>query len=273
GTLWGQDQFRDRLMHDMKASGAVVGTTLDDRYVHTAGDGSYTISDYDYSLGNDHLEFSDQTREDIQVRRDGLDVSFHLANGEVITVLGQLNSNQRSSIESIEFADGTIWDQQALLDAIVHDMKASGSVEGSHWSETHRHSLGDGSYSITSPQNLSGQNDKLVFTDATADQALITRDGENAVITLANGEQVVLVGYFLSDPDKRIASVEFSDGVVFTDLETLQPVEGAYIKGTVHNEYVIGTSGDNILHGLTGDDHLRGGEGADTYRYSLGDGD
>ncbi|UWR87835.1 calcium-binding protein [Phaeobacter inhibens] len=272
GTVWEQADLRNRLMEDMKATGSVVGTELDERYVHNAGDGSYTITDYDYRHGSDKLVFADQSRAETLVSRSGTDAIFTLSNGETVTVLGQFNTNLRSSIESFEFADGTIWDHQALLNGIVHDMKATGSVVGTGWSETFRHITGDGSYTITSAENLSGHTDHLVFTDVASDQAIVTRDGNNAVIALSNGEVITILGYFATEPGWKIATVEFADGVIFDDLALLEPVDDGAIAGTASGEYLIGTDTADIIRGQGGDDHIRGGEGGDTYQYKLGDG-
>ncbi|MBW3245451.1 hypothetical protein KUV57_22660 [Epibacterium sp. DP7N7-1] len=272
GAQWTDDQFRNRLMHDMKASGTVTGTVFDESYTHAVGDGSYTIQDYGSSFGNDRLAFVDLNREEVTVTRAGTDAVFETSGGEVITITGQFDSDRKSSIENIEFADGTAWNQQALIDAVAHDMKLSGTVVGSHWAETYRHNLGDGSYSVSTEENLEGLSDRLVFTDANSDQAFITRNGDSAIITLDNGEVITLDGYFAASDRARVSAVEFADGVIFDDLATLEPVTDHYVLGSAQSENLVGSSEDNILHGLVGDDHLRGEEGADTYRYAAGDG-
>ncbi|TNJ38208.1 calcium-binding protein, partial [Phaeobacter sp. B1627] len=254
GTTWDQADLRSRLMDDMKAGGAVIGTEFDERYVHRAADGSYTITDYDYHRGDDVLVFADHARSQVSAKRDGANAVFTVAGGATVTILGQFNTDLRNSVESIEFDDGTIWDFNALLNGIAHDMKATGSVVGSVWSETFRHTLGDGSYSITGPQNLSGHADRLIFTDATSDQAIVTQDGNNAVISLSNGETITLIGQFAENPAWTVPTVEFADGVIFNDLRELEPVDDGAIEGGDATDVVSGSGGSDILRGLAGND-------------------
>jgi Ca2+-binding RTX toxin-like protein/predicted Fe-Mo cluster-binding NifX family protein len=272
GIIWSQFELRNRLIHDMKVTGEVVGTENDETYTHALGDGSYTISDYDFGQGNDRLEFSALQRSEVTAGRDGDDAVFTMQNGESITILGQFNNDLRFSIETFEFSDGTLWDQQSLLNGIVEDMKQTGIVSASKWSETFRHSAGDGSYIIQGDDNLGGQIDNLVFTDVASDEITLVQNGLNAVLNLENGESIVIVGQLDTGNEPRISTFAFSDGVIVTDITQLQSGSDSSIASTEAADIIDGSSGADLFNGHSGNDTINGGEGGDTYQYTLGDG-
>ena len=108
------------MVADQKATGSVVGTENDEHYVHSLGDGSYNITDYDYYSGNDTFQFVDVDSTDVTVQRllsDPSDVVITLANSEQITFLDQLHSSNDYGIETFEFADDVIWNRSDLLSA------------------------------------------------------------------------------------------------------------------------------------------------------------
>ena len=149
GTVWSPADLRARLMADMKATGAVVGTENADTYRHALGDGSYTITDETTTGRNvDRLEFTDVNPGDVTLSRDGDDVVFTLSNGETVTLVDTLD-HYRYEIEEVAFADGTVWSPADLRARLMADMKATGAVVGTENADTYRHALGDGSYTIT----------------------------------------------------------------------------------------------------------------------------
>ena len=78
-------EMRLRLVSDLKAAGAVVGTSLQETYFHTLGDGSYTLKDYDYRKDDvDRLVFTDVASDEVTLTRSGEHLNITLANGEVI---------------------------------------------------------------------------------------------------------------------------------------------------------------------------------------------
>ncbi|TNJ38211.1 calcium-binding protein, partial [Phaeobacter sp. B1627] len=125
GTTWDQQAIRNRMVADQKATGTVVGTDNNENYTHSLGDGSYSVTDYDYHTGNDTFQFVDVSSTDILVQRlqsDPNDVVMTLANNEQITFLDQLHSSNDYGIESFEFADGVTWNRNDLSSApIVED--------------------------------------------------------------------------------------------------------------------------------------------------------
>ncbi|WP_282154390.1 calcium-binding protein, partial [Ruegeria atlantica] len=101
GTTLNQDELRDRMVADMKAGGTVIGTENGENYVHTLGDGSYSITDYNaFSTRTDTLTFTDVNADDVVLSRIHNDVIISLPNGETITLIRQLDENKWHSIET-----------------------------------------------------------------------------------------------------------------------------------------------------------------------------
>ena len=117
----------------------LLGTDLDETYIHNAEDDSYSIRDYNYSRGNDSLTFTSVTADQINLNRIGNDVVIEIDGGTTITLIDQLVDNRRHAIELFEFADGTTWDEVAFRNQVMHDMKVTGAVVGTTNDETYTH--------------------------------------------------------------------------------------------------------------------------------------
>ena len=248
GTVWTPDDMRNRMVSDMKSTGAVVGTSYAETYRHALGDGSYTITDRDYGQNIDRLVFSDINPDGVTLSRDGDDLVFTLSNGETVTLVEQLDTSPRNYIEQVEFADGTVWAPDDMRSRMVSDMKATGAVVGTKHAETYRHALGDGSYTITD-RDYSQNVDRLIFSDVNPDQVTLSRNGDDLVLTLSNGESVTLVEQ-LDHPRDFIEQVEFADGTVWTPDD----MRNRMVSDMKSTGAVVGTSY------------------AETYRHALGDG-
>ena len=266
GTSWTQDDLRNQLVDDMKAGGTVIGTENDEAYTHALGDGSYSITDYDRYHGNDTLTFTDANASDVTLGRSGNNLIFTLSNGEQITLVGQLNENLRTSIETITFADGTTWTQQELRNRMVSDMKVGGTVIGTENDEAYTHALGDGSYSITDYDRYHG-NDRLKFTDVNADDVTFSRNaGQDLVITLSNGEIITIIDHF-RDTKYGLELIAFADGTVLD----VQGIRDKVLTGGSGNDILTGWTTNDTLTGNAGNDQLDGGAGNDKLDGGLGD--
>ena len=271
GTVLDLQGIRDKSAADMKATGAVLGSVYAENYVHTAGDGSYTILDEDQHgrNGTDRLVFTDADAADAAFSRtSGDDLVMTLANGETITVIDQFAWERTFAIEEMEFADGTVLDLQGIRDKSAADMKATGAVLGSVYAENYVHTAGDGSYTILD-EDQHGRNgtDRLVFTDADAADAAFSRtSGDDLVMTLANGETITVIDQFAWGHTFAIEEMEFADGVTLD----LQGIEDRLWQGTERDDTFVAGSGDDTLSGRAGADDLQGGGGNDTLVGGIG---
>ena len=124
GSTLSEAQMRNKMVADMKVTGQVTGTENDETYFHTRGDGSYTITDYDFWRGADRLVFTDTRSTDVLVQRrqsDPNDVVLTLDVGDQITLLDQLVNNNRQGVERIDFSDGVQWTRTNLQSAPIVD--------------------------------------------------------------------------------------------------------------------------------------------------------
>ena len=277
GTVLTEAQIRDRMVSDMKATGNVVGTENSETYVHTTGDGSYKITDYDYDKGADRLIFTDVIAGQVILSRTGDDMTLKLPNGEIVTIVGQLMTNLRNSIETFQFSDGTVLSIGQMLTKLTADMKASGLVVGAGATEVFTHHRGDGSYTIS---DNTADADRLDFADVMVSEVAMSRVGTDlAIRLLANGEVVTISKYFESH-EYKMASVSFADGTTLSTAQldlvsswrTIIGGSGSdTLVGEADADSLTGGAGADVLYGGAGNDILVGGTGADSMFGGHGD--
>jgi Ca2+-binding RTX toxin-like protein len=251
GSFLNEMEIRDRLVFDMKDGGTVIGTENVEAYSHTLGDGSYSISDYDYlgNNGTDSLTFTNVNQDEITFGRSGTNLILTLSNGEQITVIRQLDVDHYRSVETIGFADGSSLNEMDIRNRLVADMKAGGTVVGSELAEAYSHTLGDGSYTILDYDYLGNSGiDVLTFTNVNLDEVSFSHDGNgNMLIALTNGETILLQGHFAADKYNSIERIQFADGV----LLDLQAIRDKSVSDMKSSGSVIGTElKENYSHAL-----------------------
>ena len=104
----------------------------------------------------------------------------------------------------------------------------------------------------------------IQFTDGvTTDNILVSRDGDDLVLSIQDTtDQVTVAGWF-SNPNMQVT---FTDGTVwdYATLEAMtQPTE--VLEGTTGNDVLTGGPGDDVITGGAGSDTLLGGGGNDTF--------
>uniref|UniRef100_UPI0027397D79 calcium-binding protein n=1 Tax=Ruegeria sp. HKCCD8929 TaxID=2683006 RepID=UPI0027397D79 len=232
GIVLDAQGIRDKSVADMKATGAVVGSKYQENYLHTLGDGSYTIYDYsdrDYHI--DHFTFTDVSAADVTFSQNsGQDLVMTLSNGETITIIDHFRDGYRD-MEEISFADGTVLDTQGIRDKLVADMKPTGEVVGSQYRENYQHTQGDGSYTIYDYSNRSHYIDHFTFNDATASEVTFSQNsGQDLVMTLGNGETITIIDHF-RDGNRDMEVIAFSDGTEL-DAQGIRDKTVADMKAT-----------------------------------------
>ncbi|MEJ2743973.1 MAG: calcium-binding protein, partial [Gammaproteobacteria bacterium] len=173
GTTLSAWDLGQKMVADMVATGYVQGSPFRDTFYHTSGDGSYTISDgrpvttpyvfFDYpGSGDERLIFTDLNETDLSLSRQGNDVILSLSSGEQIRLENQVyhffddgSGNDAYGIDAVEFADGTVWDANMLLDKLLYKMAAQGYVEETDGNDYLVHHAGDGSYTISETNSSS----------------------------------------------------------------------------------------------------------------------
>ncbi|NNW63680.1 MULTISPECIES: calcium-binding protein, partial [unclassified Roseobacter] len=97
----------------------VTGTRFPENYIHSLGDGSYTITDESSSPSTiDRLTFLDVTATDVAFSQNaGGDLVITLSNGETVTITDHFASTHYD-MEEIAFADGTVYTPDDILNLI-----------------------------------------------------------------------------------------------------------------------------------------------------------
>ncbi|QHQ35808.1 BapA/Bap/LapF family prefix-like domain-containing protein [Algicella marina] len=256
-TLSWQD-VRDRSVADQVALGhaTIYGTELQENYVHTSGDGSYVINDYDFSsnTANDTLTFADQASTDVTMVQSSYDLVITTSTGETVTIDNYFDTDQDYAIESIVFSDGVTLSWQDVRDRSVADQVALGhaTIYGTELQENYVHTSGDGSYVINDYDFSSNSaTDTLTFADQASTDVTMVQSSYDLVITTSTGETVTIDNYFDTDADFHIEQIAFSDGVTLSwqnvrDRSVADQVAAgqAIIFGTELEENYVHTSGD-----------------------------
>ncbi|MFO6466238.1 calcium-binding protein [Jannaschia sp. KMU-145] len=282
------ESFADSIIFGSEGNDILWGGRGANIYIHSAGDGSDTISEGNQtSTPTDRLVITDESVDDVQFETVGDDLFVTRANGEVITIKNQFYGRDYA-VDEMSFADGTVLGWSDIANKSVADQRASGQIIGSAQAETYYHAAGDGSYTIT---DYRSSGDKLIFTDLTSDDAVFGRAGDDLTLTLSSGDIVTIYEHFDSAGTFSFDQIEFSDGTVLSgtaianrsvaDQKASGSVIGSYLGETYFHaagdgSYTITdyrSSGDKLIFtDLTSDDAVFGRAGDDlTLTLSSGD--
>ena len=278
----------------------------DDQYHFSVGSGSDLIQD---ESGHDSVYFTDAIPADLVLRRDGVDlVITRVGTSDQIRIERQFSTQAgvdgQNPVESIHFADGTIWDiaqikQMALAgtayadeifghpdddlinagagDDIVHGQNGNDEIHG-----------GDGADTL-----YGGDGDDLLAGDAGDDlldggwgnDTLLGGEGHDLLIGGGGFDELyggvgndTLQGHGLLDGGDGDDLLEGSgellggggnDTLLGQGFDTLRGGAGNDVLEAYSNAW---NQGSNTLEGGTGNDTLYGSFGDDTYIFNLGDG-
>ena len=265
----------------------------DDVYQYAAGDGTDTIVD---DGGVDTLALgAGIAADDIQVAKDAHDVFVTFkGKDEVIRVVGGQDTDS-AFIESISFADGTVWDLATIRarsidkgtvgsDSIVgtsHNDWIDGlggddNVSGGAGDDIYVWGRGYGNLHLTDSGSSVG--DTLRFKEGvTVADLSFSRLQSSLVIDVAGdgGAQIVIGNRFYDSTNSSstyaIENFVFADGsaLSYTDVDRMVPIVGVAtdgangIYGAGADDTIDGKGGDDRIEGFTGDDVLNGGAGID----------
>ena len=226
----------------------LTGSYYGDRYLFNIGDGADQIFDFGPNLSDtgyiDRIEFGVGINPaNVMATRSGDDLLLVIAGGsDQITVKNWFVSSQHW-IESIAFADGTIWN--------AYDLTYNKALAGSAGSDTLA-AVND-SHAV---MHGAGGND--VMTGANGDDALYG-DAGNDIVNGAGGNDVLEGG----DGDDQLYGGDAS----FNDILRGGAGDDMLTSGTYS-----GFSLSNELVGGTGNDLMTGSYYSDRYRFNAGDG-
>ena len=229
---------------DILRGGAGMGDYLSgdagsDTYEFAVGDGNTTISNYDRDNSQDTLRFlAGITPADVIAKRSSTSLQLLVqSTDEVITVQSYFHQDGGSAyaLNSIEFADGTRWNVEAVKALVQQGSEANDSLYG---------------YAEDDTLDGLGGNDTLYGADGND-----TLSGGEGSDNLQGQEGDDIVSGDAGDD--RIYGQNGND----------------ILNGGDGRDYLYGGNGDDILRGGKGTgDYLSGDAGSDTYVYAANDG-
>lgn len=278
------------------------GGAGDDTYVYSRGDGDDAVFEGAFNGSGDRLLFTSINAEDVTLVRDGADVTIQVAesapgagDGGSILLKDTLDNSYGRGVDSVVFADGTVWDRSDLLqetmqgDITIWGTSGADTLYGtsgndvflgstgndnfysSTGSDTFVYASGDGNDWIDEEGYSTSEVDVLRLVDLTADDLVVGRSGTHVLLTVGSTGHVITLDEQLYSQSAHygIDRIDFADGASW---HRSQIQEAAWIRGTNGNDVLWGSSGNDVFAGGLGDDTFYSSTGGDTFVYASGDG-
>jgi len=277
-----------------------------------------TIDDTDSGGGGtgkdaDLLRLTSLRSTDVTATRNGIDLILHATvNGDArdITILGEFigvrpgllggNVNPDRGVAEIVFADGVVWDKQAIAQQVSHGAAGATVFTGTADDDVLDPGVGPGGVTMSGGDGGDvyvfgrGYGQDTIEEDETyawmetpdavrfgsgisRSDVTFRRTGNSGDLDiLINGTNDVLtikgqfdVAYGAIDTmTNRVEIFSFADGD-FTNWESVIQMLDAH-AGTDGNDTIYGFNYDDVLDGGAGNDFLSGGNGNDTYIFGRG---
>lgn len=311
----GGNDYIDGGLGDDLLSGGAGNDTMNGGWGHDVllfnrGDGRDTI----YAMSSvaedkDTLRFGDGiTADDIQVYRSYNSMVLAITGtGDAVTIWPWFGPGTSVGLTKVEFADGTVWSPDDMLQRLVfpttdgddgeggfeaNDLidgkdgddwlwggdgndtliggRGDDSLSGDAGNDVYRYAQGDGSdrYKFETV----GGADTLEFGEGVlATDIVMSRDLKNLYLRVGtSGESIVLEGWFGEDGYAQGDSA--LSRIVFADGTTWTPASTALQISmvTAGDLFVLGGAADETLLGYDGNDVLYGGAGNDTLDAGVG---
>ncbi|MDP2221111.1 MAG: calcium-binding protein [Hydrogenophaga sp.] len=270
-----------------------------DTYRFGRGDGHDTIIEDSWKAGEtDRIEFKVGVLfSDVRLERvrtvNGWKVSDDLKitirdTGETLTVKNHFNESNRFAVEEIAFADGTLWDAEAiksrsLLGEVGDDVlrgfngrddvlvggAGHDTLEGGSGSDTYRFGLGDGQDVINEGNTAGTDTVELASGVMPLDVTVRwTLQGDMAV-TLPDGSKLTVRGQADTwSTERGVEQLHFADGTVWNRAD----LASRALAASAGDDAIVGGYQDDTLNGGIGNDQFHDLGGFDTYRFGSGDG-
>ena len=260
-----------------------------DTFIYHAGYGSLEIDESDGAANpDDVLELGagiDPSDISILPGRFGSIVLTDGVTGDQITLDGEANGIG-SGVDSIVFADGTVWTRQDLLSTTINGTTGNDSLYGSSGGDvfdgkggsdyeqgngggdTFIFHAGYGSLEINESDGAANPNNVLQLGAGIDPSDIVVssdRWGDFILTDGISGDSITLDGQ-LSNPTSGVQSVTFADGTTWSHLDLIDHE----LTGTTGSDSIRGTSGADVIDGKGGSDYAQGNGGNDTFIFNSG---
>ena len=270
GTL-DEAGIRARAVMDQSTAGddAIVATKYDDLISYDGGND--TILGDINNFGNDTLDLSQYNADQVSFNNLGSDMIITTPDG-IITLTYQVLTNighQRSNIENIIFADGSL-DDAAIRERAIADQNTAGDdvTTAGAGDDTIVYQGGDD----TIVGNLLNHgNDTLDLSQYNADQVSFVNDGNDIVISTPDGSIRLdaQIARSLDHYHSNIENLIFADGTL--DEAGIR-ARAVMDQSTTGDDTIVTTKFDDVIDAGIGNDIITMGTGADIIELDFGDG-
>lgn len=200
---------------------------------------------------------------DIYIVDNTGDVVTENANDGIDTVESSISYTLGSNVEGLVLTGGdAINGTGNSLDNTFSGNSDNNIFAGGTGNDTYHFGFETGADTIQESDSTAGNIDTIEMAeDVLPADVTVSRNGNNLVLSLSSGVDVLTVTGFFSGVASEIEQVRFSDGTIW-DTTALKNMAGS-ILGTNNAETLTGTSGDDQMFGLGGNDTLNGNAGND----------
>lgn len=283
-----------------KGNDRLQGLGGSDTYFFQLGDGQDEVANQDIeSTSVDSLKFGAGIQPAaLAASRTGQDLVLSYSSTDNVTIKGFFDNDGDSpaSIDRVEFADGTQWSKQDLLNLVLqgttgddtvlgygsNDQLVGGNgddlLKGQGGDDTYIYRSGDGHDVI---EELTGF-DTLVLPDLNSEQIILRREGNDLLVSnQVDGQTIRVLDHFSSisktPTAKALDHIRFADGATLDadgiglatlagtdddDVISAHP-DADFIEALGGNDEIYGLGGDDEVDGGAGDDRILGGDGND----------
>lgn len=228
--------------------------------------------------------------DDVLLHANGNDLVLRIGGGnDTISIQSDLSNGRNglpSLIDTIIFADGTIWDR-AYIESnasifgtansetiygnsyadVIDGLAGDDNLRGQGGGDTYICRSGSGNDTISESSSDSGA-DIVKLIGLNASDVEFSRNANDLFIKITATDEILKVENQFNGTN-GIEEIVFADG---TTWGRTQIVDVAWFRGTSGNDWTSGTSSADVFYGGQGNDYAKGNAGADTYIYASGHG-
>jgi Ca2+-binding RTX toxin-like protein len=247
------------------------GGSGNDTYMFGIGSGHDSVDDNDANPGNlDTIQLGNGiAATDVTIRRDIFNLTIKINETTDQLTLSDWFTSDADKIEQVKFADGTLWDVEALLANLV-DLATDGDdyLAGDSGANTLRGLKGNDIYSVDhAGDEVKEKQNEGADTVETEITYKLAANVENLTLTgnaAINGTGNALNNSIYGNIANNTLSGGFGDDVLQGDSGN------DILNGGAGNDFLYSGSGKDVLTGEVGDDRLEGGYGNDILKGGAG---
>lgn len=262
------------------------------KYAFAKGDGVDTLSLLQNAMAGSEIRISDYSAAEVAVRlaaQGSTDLVLNfLETGDAIILKNALGAGV--VFPDITFADGTVWNRAALVQAAVSAQSSDrddliraaanlaatiagglgdDEIQGSTANDVYLFARGEGQDVITDPGGAGDRLEIRGYTAADLKVARLETGRQELVLTFEGSDDEIVLRSSSTFNWNGAETIAFGDGTTVTVASLLDQTR---IVATSGADVLTGTSAAETITGGAGDDRIDGGTGSDTFVYRRGDG-